>query len=237
MKKMWKRFVFFVSCGLFVYSAFNLIDFFQDGAVSLRVMNELRDEVVIDNGVGIDFDRLKEINQDVVGWIRFGYYIDYPVVQGEDNDFYLYRSFDGSMNSLGTIFLSYDNDGVFGDRNNVVFGHNNRDRSKFGSLEDVFNDDFFDDELNNFITVVTDEGVLEWEIFSVYVYEAELYYLTTSFNGDEYFASFIETIKLRSIRDFGVDVDVQDRLLTLTACYGTGDTNYRTVIHARLVFE
>lgn len=85
----------------------------------------------------IDFEGLKKINPDIVAWIRIeAAGIDYPVVQGEDNDYYLHHTFRGEPNIAGSIFMDYRNED-FMDEKVILYGHNMRDGSMFAGLKDL----------------------------------------------------------------------------------------------------
>ena len=86
--------------------------------------------------ISVDFDGLKRENPDVVGWLYCpGTVINYPVVQAADNEQYLSRMLDGSYHAAGTIFLDCRCDGSFQSSNSILYGHNMRDDSMFGTLE------------------------------------------------------------------------------------------------------
>ena len=73
---------------------------------------------------------------------------------------------------------------------------------------------------------------MKWQVFSIYTIEPESYYITTSFSNDEKFNAFLQTIKSRSIYDFGVTVTTSDKILTLSSCY---DDEKRMALHAKLI--
>ena len=87
------------------------------------------------NPGGIDFDALRDLNPDTVGWIVVpGTGISYPIVQGRDNERYLWHTFSGARNNSGAIFLDYRNAADFSDLHTIVYGHNMRDGSMFAPL-------------------------------------------------------------------------------------------------------
>lgn len=89
-----------------------------------------------DAATTIEFGELQKINPDIVAWIRIdGLGIDYPVVQGEDNEHYLYYTFRGEANVAGSIFLDYRNKADFSDSKIILYGHNMKNGSMFGSLK------------------------------------------------------------------------------------------------------
>lgn len=91
----------------------------------------------------IDFDGLRAINGDIVAWIQIpGIGMDYPVVQGKDNDHYLHYTFDGKANKAGSIFLDYRNQADFTDSKVILYGHNMKDGSMFSNLKKYWDSDF-----------------------------------------------------------------------------------------------
>ncbi len=184
----------------------------------------------------IDFEKLLSINSDTIGWIRFNQdKINNPIVHTKDNTYYLKRSFEKESNQAGTIFMDYRNES-FNDRNVVLFGHSMLDDTMFGSLQDIFKNEFFDKKENNYIQIYNkDNELLTYQIFSYYIIEKEEYYITTSFKSDSDFNKFIDTITRRSYKKFDIEVSTSDNILTLSTCSGTGGTSKRKVVHAKRV--
>ncbi len=184
----------------------------------------------------IDFEKLLSINSDTIGWIRFNQdKVNNPIVHTSDNSYYLKRSFEKKSNQAGAIFMDYRNTS-FNDKNVVLFGHAMLDDTMFGSLQDIFKNDFFDTKENNYIQIYNkDNELLTYQIFSYYIIEKEEYYITTSFKSDSDFNKFIDTITKRSYKKFDVEVSTNDNILTLSTCSGTGGTSKRKVVHAKRV--
>ncbi len=91
----------------------------------------------------IDFAELRKINEDIVAWIQIpGIGVDYPVVQGEDNEYYLHHTFRKEANKAGSIFLDYRNRADFTDQRVIIYGHNMKDGSMFSNLK-KYQDDVF----------------------------------------------------------------------------------------------
>lgn len=180
----------------------------------------------------VDFNKLKEINSDVLAWVKVeNTNIKYAVVKGNDREYYLTHSLDSSYNTAGWIFMDPDNklDGT--DKNIILYGHNRKDLSMFGTLSDVLDDEYLNIEENRKITFITENGYYIGHIFSVYTIPDEGYYITTSFT-DEAFENFIDRIKNRSNKDLNVEVTKDDTILTLSTC--ANDNKYRVVVHAKL---
>ena len=183
--------------------------------------------------INVDFDSLLETNQDTVGWIQVsGTNINYPVVQAGNNDYYLDHAFDESWNDAGWIFMDYRNDPDNFDENTIIYGHSRYDKSMFGSLRNIVNNDWYQNKDNHIVKFSTSTENTLWQVFSVYTIEAESYYITTDFNDDS-FKTWLETMQDRSKFDFNTTVNTNDKILTLSSCY-TSD-GIRVVLHAKLI--
>ena len=196
--------------------------------IGIKDENEDKEEYII------DFSKLKEQNNETVAWIKVNNTnIDYPIVKADNNDFYLNHSFDKNKNSAGWIFADYRNKFDNTDKNLVIYGHNMRDDSMFGSLKWVINEDWYNNEDNKYITLITENETQVYEVFSVYQIEKEDYYIQTEFSDDNNFEQFVNTIKKRSIKEFNTDVSKDDNILTLSTC--ANNNKYRVVLHAKKI--
>ncbi len=227
---------------VFLFSTTKIILFLFDSHNNKKETKELIQDVInieIEEEkevFKIDFEKLLSINNDTIGWIRFNQdKVNNPIVHTRDNSYYLKRSFEKKSNQAGAIFMDYRNTS-FNDKNVVLFGHAMLDDTMFGSLQDIFKNDFFDTKENNYIQIYNkDNELLTYQIFSYYIIEKEEYYITTSFKSDSDFNKFIDTITKRSYKKFDVEVFTNDNILTLSTCSGTGGTSKRKVVHAKRV--
>lgn len=227
---------------VFLFSTTKIILFLFDSHNNKKETKELIQDVInieIEEEkevFKIDFEKLLSINSDTIGWIRFNQdKVNNPIVHTSDNSYYLKRSFEKKSNQAGAIFMDYRNTS-FNDKNVVLFGHAMLDDTMFGSLQDIFKNDFFDTKENNYIQIYNkDNELLTYQIFSYYIIEKEEYYITTSFKSDSDFNKFIDTITKRSYKKFDVEVSTNDNILTLSTCSGTGGTSKRKVVHAKRV--
>jgi len=179
---------------------------------------------------------LQEKNPDVVGWIELaGTEIDYPIVQAEDNAFYLKKDWLGQDNSAGAIFMDFRNDPeALEERrtHTILYGHHRQDGSMFQNLMNYKDETYFRE--NPTFEVTDQYGTHTFEIFSVYVTTIDFYFIETRFPKDEDFEGFLDSIIER--RKFATDVEVtaEDHLLTLSTCTYEYD-DARFVVHARRV--
>ena len=227
--------LFFV---IFIFSSIKVAKWLKENKDRNDLINELQETITIDNEkddierFSVDFNGLKEKNPDTIAWIKVnGTNIEYPVVKTNDNDFYLNHSFDKSYNSGGWVFMDYKNIGDGSDKNVVIYGHNRRDGGIFGTLKNILTKEWQNNDENNIISFISENKKEEYHVFSVYKIEKEDYYITTSFNTDTEFNEYLDEIKTRSNKDFGVDVSTDDDILTLSTC--ANNNNYRVVLHAK----
>lgn len=179
----------------------------------------------------ISLAALREENPDVVGWIYLpNTAINYPIVQGEDNDHYLHYTWNNKKSVSGSIFLETTNASDFSDFRSILYGHNMADTTMFGSLHRYTRTDYW--KQYPYVYLVTDEGVLRYEIYSSYkaAVDGKTYALELE---DRVKESFIRMTAEESDLETGILPAVSDRLLTLSTCIGNYD--YRRVVHARLV--
>ncbi len=231
---------------ILIYSLYKIGVWFWENYKTQNILsnieNYITEEIVSENIDGIveektklvvDFESLKFMNEDTVGYLKVNNtLVEYPVVQKENNEYYLYTSFDKTYSDAGWIFADYKNtlDGT--DKNIVIYGHNREDNSMFGSLNNTLKEEWYTNEENQIISFLTPDGYYEYKIFSIYTIANEEYYITTKFSGNEY-NEFIRTVKDRSIYNFNIDVTESDNILTLSTCHsGTAE---RLVVHAKLL--
>ena len=183
--------------------------------------------------IDVDITELKDKNSDTVGWINVNNTnINYPFVQGKDNSYYLSHSFDKKYNEAGWVFLDYRNSKDLNNKNTILYAHSRLDKTMFGSLSKVLKSSWYNNKDNHIIRLSTESENTLWQIFSVYKIPEESYYITTEFNNDSDYEKFLNVIKNRSIYNFNTNLNINDKILTLSTCYS--DTE-RTVVHAKLI--
>lgn len=178
-----------------------------------------------------DLDALREVNPNVVGWLFIpNTKINYPIVQGEDNQYYLKHTWDNKKSVAGSIFLETTNASDFSDFRSLVYGHNMADSSMFGSLYRYSNKTYW--EAYPYVYLVTDEGVLRYEIYASYKAAVDSSTYALSLNNSKIKSGFIQMTIDESELETGIVPAVTDRILTLSTCMGSAD--YRRVVHAKL---
>lgn len=184
--------------------------------------------------IEVNFNDLLKKNNDTVGWIKVeGTSINYPVVQSQNNDFYLSHAYDKSKNEAGWIFADYRNNMKDFDKNTIIYGHGRLNTTMFGSLKNIMNSNWYKNSNNYIIKFSTPHENSLWQVFSVYKIPTETYYLKTKFNNDSDYNDFLNTLKQRSIYNFNAELNSKDKIVTLSTC--SNDNKSRIVMHAKLI--
>ncbi|MDO4572803.1 MAG: class B sortase [Clostridia bacterium] len=182
----------------------------------------------------IDFAALKEINSDIIAWIRLpGTSIDYPIVQTNNNSYYLSHLFDGSSNQLGTLFMDYENKGGFSDQHILIYGHAMQDGSMFGSLENYASAAYYKSHPEAMI-YLPDGSSYRLVIFAAARLAAFRSLLPVSFESDEDFLRYIEDVRAVSAFSTGLSVSANDHVVSLCTCV-SDSTDYRFIVSGKLV--
>ena len=186
------------------------------------------------NLIDVDFQELKSINKHTKGWIQVnGTNINYPFVQGYNNEHYLTHTFDGSWNSAGWVFLDYRNNlSNFNDKNTIIYAHGRLDKTMFGSLKNILSSGWLNNQNNYVVKLSTEYENTLWQVFSVYHIPTTSDYIQTSFKDDSDFESFANMLLNRSAHNFNTTISASDRILTLSTCYDKTD---KVVLHAKLI--
>ena len=181
----------------------------------------------------IDFGSLAEINSDIIGWVYFETMdINYPIVQGKDDDFYLHHGFEKEANVSGCIFMDTEASPDFNSLNSFIYGHNMRNKSMFAKLNQYIDEDFY--LKNKTFLIYTPTETRRYEIYSCYQAQLGTDSFTYNFAAAEDYANWLNIVKGRSLYDTGVMPDVSDKTITLMTCTPKG-SNYRFLVHGRLM--
>lgn len=214
-----------VMLGLFLFTA-------QEYREARLGYDELRDEVVRqkkeDAYLSIDFDKLKKINPDIVAWLYIpGTRISYPVLQGSK---YEHLNFKGETSICGSIFLTDDES--LGSRNPILYGHNMRDGSMFGTLK-RFKDASYGRKHQK-VQLYQESGCLEYDLFAVVETTKDGEEYQTKFEGEEEFEEYVRKVRgkrMYSMEDKGENIE---RIVSLSTCDGVQGKKWRFFIQANI---
>ena len=228
MKKFFLNLLTIICIVTICISSFKIYTTLRDYKKADNVYSKLRDTKNNSDNTTEATKDLSSINSDYQFWINVeGTNIDYPVVQGSDNDFYLNHDFNKNYLPAGSIFLDYRND-FETDYNTVIYGHHMRNSTMFGQMEKFKKEDFF--EKNKTITLTSKDDIYEYEIFAIGVYDADFGYNTVNFNDEDDFNNFLDKILSKSMYSRNI-VNSSDKIITLSTCSYEYD-NARTAIFA-----
>lgn len=165
-----------------------------------------------ENEVVIDFKGLQKINNDIIAWIKIpDTTIDYPIVQGTDNDYYLHYNAMKEENYAGAVFVDYQNMNPFEDKHTIVYAHNVKHGTMFAPLEKYGEEKFFKE--HPIYNIYTPKANYEVEIFAFY---------TTTDISDAYelidVERYISQWQANSLYSNDAEVDDNDCIVTLSTC-------------------
>ena len=198
-----------------------------------EVNSDINDNETIET-MDLDLNNLKNINSDTVAYLKVeSTNINYPVVKSSDNEYYLNHSFNKNKNQEGWIFLDYRNNINNLDNNTIIYGHNRLTGTMFGTLKNLLNKSY-QESTNHYIYLTTENNNYVFEVFSTYITSNESYYLKTTFKDDNEYLEFLNTLKSRSTYNFNIELNSDDKIITLSTCSGSND---RMVVHGKLIYS
>jgi SrtB family sortase len=174
----------------------------------------------------VDFDALRDINPDIVGWLILeDTNINFPIARGADNSRYLNHLYDGTRGKAGTPFLDCENSPEFTDRGSIVYGHNLLDGSMFSRLTEYREQAYFD--AHPAMLLLTPGGAYRVEIFAAFTASPGEAGSGTSpwrqsWDTEDEFAAWLVQAQGRSAIQTGVEPSSGDRVLTLSTCINRG---------------
>lgn len=226
--------ILILAIGTFLYAAYNLFMIFSEYKAGEKTYEGLLEYVheepnaddkevlegILANTapITVDFEQLQEINPDIVGWIYMEAVpsISYPIVQGDDNEYYLHHTVEGEKNSSASIFVDYQNASDFSDANTIVYGHNMKNQSMFGLLKKY--KELETCQESPYFWILTPQQDYKYEIFSVReVSDRDEVYSMFSRNGDE-FKTYLEKMQAESLVAFEQQFDGTEKIVTLSTC-------------------
>ena len=244
-----RKLIFVISFIVLIVSAVYMISYFGETNTHTSLVEETRsnynEALLIKNSSGTykSFDLLLQKNPDTLGWITIpNTPVDYPIVQCEDNDYYLTHDFSGNKSRYGTLFFDAANHITRQrtDQNLVIYGHEMRDGAMFGKLKSYKNVNFYKENPTFSMRTLYNDN--KYKIFAIIITNASpeqdngyvFNYRQGSFSSQIEFLEWTYDVKERSIINTGVDVKENDSVITLSTCTGEFE-DARLVIFARKV--
>ncbi len=169
----------------------------------------------------VDWDELKDINEDIIGWVYFTGLpqISYPVLQAKDNDYYVHRTYDlsSSDSKAGSIFMDYRMAGDFSSPYSVIYGHNVRDGSMLSDLAQLKDQDLYNKE--PYFWILTPDGNYRYQIFSIFQCHRSADVFQRSFDcWGEDFSKWQSELKLRNSMQGDVKLKEYGHVVVFSTC-------------------
>ena len=203
---------------IMIISLINIFIWFNENNKTKEILTKAKKYINIENNT-IN-NKIKKINEDIIGWIIVdNTNINYPVVQGKNNEFYLNHDLDKNYNSAGWIFM--DSKNKLDDQNIIIYGHHRRDGSMFGSIDNLLNKN-----KSGQIHLIINNEKFNYNIFSIYKTEKNYNYREKNYSN---LYKKTAEFKKRSIINYNVDTKNKNQIITLSTC--DNDNNNRIVIH------
>lgn len=208
---------------VFAVSAFHIIKITHDYKTADKANTELQeryvqdiepttDEEEIQVPISIDFEALKKENSDIIGWIYCpDTPINYPIVKGKDNNQYLRTDLNGKYLVSGTLFVDYRNGNIGDDRNYIVYGHNMKNSTMFGTLVKYKEQSYYDAHPILYFLTPNDNYVIELCAGAVVKRDSDIY----NPNPDK---NVITAFTEKSTFQSSVEISEYESIITLSTC-------------------
>lgn len=178
-----------------------------------------------------DINKLENEYEGATGYIDIpNTSISYPIMQGEDNSYYLKHLPNGKSNKMGSIFLDYRNNG-FNDKNTIIYGHNFNNGTMFSDLLNYKSFEFYKKHSN--YKIYTSDKVIEVAIFAVYIADATKDELPINFESTD-FEDYLDMVLESNLINSEVSIDSEDNLITLCTC-SNGSWKNRLIVIGKVL--
>ena len=231
MKRMINNILLIICSLIFCISTWKLYGYYRSYKKAKDTYSKIAKENVkiSKNERKIDFKKLKSQNQDIAGWIYIrGTTIDYPIVQGKDNEEYLHQDFNKKKSSSGTIFLDNNCKKDFTSDNNIIYGHHMKNGTMFAQLLKFREKSFL--KKHNEIMIFTPDRTIHLKVISAYAQKAQNK-IPVTFANDKQKKAYIKKIESMSEQTIKTSRINDSHIYTFVTCSYEGEDN-RTYVHA-----
>ena len=231
MKRMINNILLIICIFIFCISTWKLYGYYRSYKKAKDTYSKIAKENVkiSKNERKIDFKKLKSQNQDIAGWIYIrGTTIDYPIVQGKDNEEYLHQDFNKKKSSSGTIFLDNNCKKDFTSDNNIIYGHHMKNGTMFAQLLKFREKSFL--KKHNEIMIFTPDRTIHLKVISAYAQKAQNK-IPVTFANDKQKKAYIKKFESMSEQTIKTSRINDSHIYTFVTCSYERDDN-RTYVHA-----
>lgn len=228
MKKIIKIILLGISVSFFIFFAQKICTYIKEEKESKEISEDLAGILVVENkkeyeektevtlNITVNFEELKKKNQNIVAWIYSeNTPINYPIVQGKDNQEYLYKLINGKSNKAGTLFIDYRNAKDLTDDNTIIYGHNMKNGTMFGTLDNYKKQSYYEEHKEMYL--FTEEKSYKIELFAGYTLPAnsKIYNVSAASNSIE---ETIKTAKEKSTFKTNLEPNKEEKIIILSTC-------------------
>ena len=243
-----RKFVFLavivIAAGVFIFSGIKLLTIYsgyKKGSDTYKQIEDLSGkttETVIDSDgkvtetVFFDVPALKAVNPDTKGYLYGEGVLSYPVVQGDDNSYYLHHLFDGTENSCGCLFIDCNTPEAFEARNCIIYGHDMRDGSMFAALHYYAEEDYYREHKE--FHVFTEGHHYVYKVLTAFVTSVNGIVYNTYFSNDDEYVNFLYVLAgaCPYETDYG-ELNADRKVITMSTCVGNDDDHRFVVVAIR----
>ena len=183
-----------------------------------------------------EYKSLYNQNKNLIGWLKIAdTNIDYPVMQTDDNEYYLDHDVNHEQDKNGTLFMDYQCDVTKPSSNFIIYGHNMRSGNMFGNLDKYKSEDYYKKHPTILFDTIYEKAVYQvMYVFNSHIYtEDEVtfkYYQMIDIASEKEFESNMKNMQEMSLYNTGVEAVYGEQLLTLSTCdYGEDDGRFVVV--------
>ena len=238
-KKTLYTILMLICIGVFIFALYNVVNILLEYKEIEDFYDDTIDEYVEldDKGVVtyVDLPKLIAKNSDVKGWIYIeGTTINYPLLQGPNNDYYLYINYDGNYSEAGSIYIDSYCSGDLSDDHTIIYGHNMKNDTMFGTLNDFKNQAHRD--AHPYVYILTPNGMWnKYEIFAYYranINDGTFDLFTGNVNKMK---SYVDLVSTKNYLSNDLIPTNGEKVITLSTCTEDLADDSRNVLQAKLV--
>lgn len=229
MERVIKGILLCISLCFFILFAYKINDYVIEERESRGITEDLVEIAVIKTEeqeneqfkestipITVDFQELKKKNENIIAWLYAqNTEINYPIVQGKDNEEYLHKLINGKNNKAGTLFIDYRNSKDLTDENTIIYGHNMKNGTMFGCLDEYKKQSYYEE--HKMMYLLTEEKNYKIELFAGYTLPAnsKIYNVSAVSNSKE---EMITSAKQKSTFQSDTEINENERIVTLSTC-------------------
>lgn len=242
-KKSKKKFLYtilmLICIGVFIFALYNVVTILLEYKAIDDYYEDTREEYVETDDDGfithVDLNKLIEKNSDVKGWIYIdGTDINYPLLQGYDNNYYLYLNYDETYSGGGSIYIDAGSKGDLSDDHTIIYGHNMKNDTMFGKLNDFKTQSHRD--AHPYVYILMPNG--KWNKYEIFAYyRASIgdgtFDLFTG-NADK-MKSYVDLVSTKNYLSNDLLPTNGEKVITLSTCTEDLADDSRNVLQAKLV--